>query len=630
MNINLTSTIDNKTEDFKKKISYFNDKSDSFVFICMMIGMKYLPYEINNEEIAKDVAENVVSDKKDAPINFILSSQNTDDSESDLVLGKCNYTDNCTQEQIKNDITKLVESYDRLKAISEGKCFNDFEGNTFERYQQVIEDLSDTPTVQFVLLYPKTLNENNQINISELEDYFYELIKKNNNDDQQVYWIEIEFSNTIRNEITNANNERKFVPVASVKMESDKILSYNDNAIIISLSAKSLKELYSKYKNELLEANLRYYIRNTKIDNKIKTTINENPNLFWYLNNGVTIVCSNFEVNPEELFVRLYRFSIVNGGQTTYLIYKNAKFDDNKDFYLVCKIIKVGSESLKERIDLTTKIAVAANSQKKIKEQDLVANLPEQIAFEKILKNDGVEYVIKQGSKKHVNEPYEAATMPMAGKLLMAGLLQLPGYARNKKDAIFDKSKNHDFYDYCFPYSPDENYEKDRLLKNHAMIVKQLLKVQYAYKKYLKTIKDSNNYKYAVNASTTVLSFITLLSRIANNNLDTSRLINEALKDVNSLSDSEISNNVMEWIPDSTKFEHIFNSENDMEELSEKLIPIFDYIVKNGNASYKENNFNNSDNEGNYLKPNNSYFKLLSYIDKNDGLKNIANKFFPF
>lgn len=631
MNINLTSAMDKIIEDFKTNHPFYKDKSDCTTFMSMMIGIKYLPYQINNEEIAKEVTENIITCKKDSPFNFILSSQSVEQDKTDLNLGKCNYDDNCTQEQIKNDIKNMVETYDRLRTMYDGKCLNDLEDNLYEKFSDAWEVHLDSGAVQFVLLYPKTLNENKQINLEELENYFDELIHKNNKDDKEIYWIEIELYNTIYNEIKNADSERKYVPYATVNMQSNNILIYNDNAIVISLSAKSLKDLYTRYKNDLLEANLRYYIRKEKIDSQIKETINEFPDQFWYLNNGITIVCTDFEVNKEDLTVRLYGFSVVNGGQTTYLIYKNDKLPDDKDFYLVCKIIKAGSNSEKDRTNFTTKIAVATNSQKPIKEQDLVANRPEQIKLETILKNNDIEYIIKQGPKKHVDQPYEAVTIPVAGTLLMSGLVQLPGFARNKKTKIFDQSKDHDYYDFCFPYSTkSDDRLKDKLLENHAVIIKQLLKVQFLYKKYLNSIKGQDYYKYAKNAKTLMIAFVTLLSRIANNTVNIDNLRQEVLSKTNSLSEADITNNVMTWIPDDSKFDKIFNPENEISELKDKFVPIFDYIARGGYASYKENNSNGENDAGNYLKPNNSYFKLLTYVDKNDDLVKIANKFFPF
>lgn len=45
-------------------------------------------------------------------------------------------------------------------------------------------------------------------------------------------------------------------------------------------------------------------------------------------------------------------FSIVNGGQTTYNLYKSKELNKDNDFYLPCKIITVRGNNEDEKIYL--------------------------------------------------------------------------------------------------------------------------------------------------------------------------------------------------------------------------------------------------------------------------------------
>ena len=99
----------------------------------------------------------------------------------------------------------------------------------------------------------------------------------------------------------------------------------------------SLKSLYAQYNNNVLSKNLRYHVPGGGIDKAIEDTIRDYPEDFWFKNNGITIICSSFRLDGKE--VKLKDFSIINGGQTTYMIHKSKNVSEELNFYLPCKII---------------------------------------------------------------------------------------------------------------------------------------------------------------------------------------------------------------------------------------------------------------------------------------------------
>jgi hypothetical protein len=82
---------------------------------------------------------------------------------------------------------------------------------------------------------------------------------------------------------------------------------------------------------DLFASNVRNYLRKTKINKEIVNTIKESPADFWLYNNGITIVCDDFEEKNYEL--RLQTPQIVNGCQTARSIWDvfSKKTKDSRD-----------------------------------------------------------------------------------------------------------------------------------------------------------------------------------------------------------------------------------------------------------------------------------------------------------
>ncbi len=184
--------------------------------------------------------------------------------------------------------------------------------------------------------------------------------------------------------------------MGKIKIDArDNYLLYGDDAAMVNVSAFSIKSLYAQHNNNLLARNLRYHIAGREIDRSIAETIRDNPESFWLKNNGITIVCDDFEIDGKE--VRLRNFSIINGGQTTYVLHKSHDIDETHDLYLPCKIIRVLGNTEDEKNSFSLAIAKATNSQKAIKPVDLKANSPEQVRFGQVMREAGIFYQTKRG-----------------------------------------------------------------------------------------------------------------------------------------------------------------------------------------------------------------------------------------
>ncbi|GJE57171.1 AIPR family protein [Methylobacterium thuringiense] len=91
------------------------------------------------------------------------------------------------------------------------------------------------------------------------------------------------------------------------------------------MSAQELQRLHKEHNDELFAGNIRLFLgaRKGGINEQIIKTAKEEPGSFWALNNGITIVADTVDLLDKQQdgsTLRLKRFSIVNGCQTTSIL----------------------------------------------------------------------------------------------------------------------------------------------------------------------------------------------------------------------------------------------------------------------------------------------------------------------
>lgn len=240
----------------------------------------------------------------------------------------------------------------------------------------------------------------------------------------------------------------------------DNILRYNngDNSgIILNIKANSLRNLYQTQRdNGLFGYNLREKIDGKlDVDLKISTTIERDRENFWFYNNGITIGCDNYTIRDNKIYLR--KFSIINGAQTTYIVGNSKDIDNERDFSIVCKVVK-SPGSLDN--NFVKNISIASNSQKEIEARDLYSNSLEQIQLQyRFMKNEyPLAVTIKRGVKpRNYNsvKPWEKIENTKLGQIILAALLQRPGTARNTPNYIFTDAE---LYNNIFDLKVISNY----------------------------------------------------------------------------------------------------------------------------------------------------------------------------
>lgn len=355
----------------------------------------------------------------------MLSDPNSETS--DLVIGQSKFCKTISSEEVLNAVRKMADFY------------NDMTAGHYERVNERVQrqfltlnaELGEESKIHFV--FYTSAPKKKSIDTTNIEKKFREQFQGSRQPE-----VSILFADNIKKEIEEAEAQRPTVESGKILTdEKDNYLLFGDNAIIVNVSAFAIKDLYAKHGTNLLSLNLRYHIDGGKIDKEIRETIEKNPASFWLKNNGITIICDDFRIDGRE--VHLKNFSIVNGGQTTYVLHRSKSLDANHDFWLSCKIIKTVGITEREKNAFSLEIAKAANAQKPIKDADLKANAPEQRSFAQAMRTVVVFYQTKRGEtiKEPFIRPYCHTKLLDVGKLCLAAIFQLPCKSRSKPSSIY-------------------------------------------------------------------------------------------------------------------------------------------------------------------------------------------------
>ena len=142
-----------------------------------------------------------------------------------------------------------------------------------------------------------------------------------------------------------------------------------------------LYKLYDRYGSRLLERNVRSFLQaRGKVNKGIKKTIVEIPDRFLAYNNGISATAAHIEFKDSTskdgacCINKITDLQIVNGGQTTAMIYQTHKIAPANvaKIFVPAKITMVANPELLETI--VPEIARCANSQNKIEDSDFLAN----------------------------------------------------------------------------------------------------------------------------------------------------------------------------------------------------------------------------------------------------------------
>jgi hypothetical protein len=170
-----------------------------------------------------------------------------------------------------------------------------------------------------------------------------------------------------------------------------------------SLWARDVAEIYERHGAQLFSKNIRQSLGLTRINVGIEKTLTEEPENFWYFNNGITVLCDYVKPfypgrrHPDHpVDLRLTRATVVNGAQTVTSIHRAMQEEPENvaEADVSVRIIALGENYAK----YAYRIAETTNTQNDVYRRDFIS-LDEKQAqirqdFDLTL---GKSYVYKRG-----------------------------------------------------------------------------------------------------------------------------------------------------------------------------------------------------------------------------------------
>jgi len=436
--------ISEQTEYLKKELQ-FKKLDDAFLWLTTSLLLDSSPNEIDPEDI--------VDGGQDKQIDFIHIEDNQDKGFAEILIVQAKNTDGFSSNAvigIENGLDWIFE-----------RPFNDVDKLKNTSFKNKIKEIR-----QLRLDYGASNLSIKVFHITNgdkslLSDEYLEQVKKIADKYSNLGFDSFIFDQLGAYELVELINESErikkqinvSVPIIyDVNRASVMEFAQGDTkAFVCTISGEELAKLAAtEPRDAIFDLNVRpYYGSKGKVNKDIKATCaGVDAPRFWFLNNGITMVCDDFDFtrDPDNHILKIKNAQIVNGCQTTVSIREAyEKHELNKQVRVLLRLYSTDNNALIQKITLTT------NNQNKITSRDLRANDIVQRDIEVLMREKyGYFYERKNKQYKNLKGPNKKKIVPSpkAAQAYLAIVRAKPANARGYLGAIWS-----DFYSEIFEYA---------------------------------------------------------------------------------------------------------------------------------------------------------------------------------
>ena len=167
------------------------------------------------------------------------------------------------------------------------------------------------------------------------------------------------------------------------------------------VSAREIADWWIKHHPKLFSSNIRFFLRDTEVNESMINTVKTDPEKFWYYNNGITALCSSISKKiiggsgRDTGIFECKDVKIVNGAQTVGSIAKAYETSPNQveQARVFVRFISLKNCPEEFAIDITR----YNNTQNRIDRREFVALDPEQERIKNELHLEEIIYAYKSG-----------------------------------------------------------------------------------------------------------------------------------------------------------------------------------------------------------------------------------------
>ncbi len=314
----------------------------------------------------------------------------------------------------KNFLTKIEEireDKEKIQEVNCSYCVFSGENKSDNKVIRIKEDIDNYFNSYFKSIYPYARFSLNLISAEDL------------------YLLDVKRKETLKNKIIELGyfGDKNI----SSEVEIEKI-----KGRLATAKGEDVAKLVKKYGDALFEKNVRGWMSFRKYNKDILSSCTsvEDAELFWFLNNGLTVVCEKCIPDPDRKVLKMTNPQIINGQQTSIVLEKAL---ENNKLKKTVKILLRIYETTED--DIIVKVAKATNSQLVVKSRDLVSNNPEQIALQNEFLRKLYFYERQRGEKKPLKKDIKQVFNNFfVAQSVLAILVGNPSLAKKKQeDTIF-------------------------------------------------------------------------------------------------------------------------------------------------------------------------------------------------
>lgn len=345
---------------------------------------------------ATQAAQAIVDGGDDNGIDGIFYDPNT----KTLYIAQSKWIHDGIGEPSNGDVKKFIAG---IKDLFDFK-FERFNGKIKAKQQTIQDAICDHKTKYQIILTYTGINDLAEPSRRDFEDLLSEF-----NDASEIVYLSVFNQSRIHSSIVSASAEKEPIDL-TVQLNSFGKIQDPVKAYYGQVNGVEIYGWWDSYRDRLFAKNIRGVLGDSNVNLEIAETLKENPNEFWFLNNGITMICDTVEKNmvggatTEVGQFACTNLSVVNGAQTVSTI---GRFGEKDSSALASVFVPVRIISLSDTAEgFGQKITKANNTQNKVEARDFVTFDPEQTRLRDELLIDDVDYHFSRG--QYTNDDKES------------------------------------------------------------------------------------------------------------------------------------------------------------------------------------------------------------------------------